>query len=92
MACDVVYQDVMYVFPVLWPDGSNTRRLVRVSTQSLYCTFLGFDVSPWSVSSISVPQGSRRVKNNVCRPSQLSFLPKMSPASKIDFKLNEHPG
>ena len=39
MACVFVCQNIMF-FPVPWPDGSITRRLERVSTQSCSVPFL----------------------------------------------------
>ena len=38
----------------------------------------------------SHPRDLMEWKNTVCRPSLLSFPPAMSPASRIDFTLNEH--
>ena len=77
--------------PVPLPGGSFSRRLEEASTQPCSVPFLGFDMSPWIFSSVSFHQRSRGVKHTVCRPSRHSFLPAMSPAFKIDFKLNEHP-
>ena len=90
MACDFVCQNVKPFFSCLGQmipiDG-----VLSVIQLSLVVYLSWFRHVTLEFSSVSVIQGSKGVKNTVCRPSRLSFHPAVSTDSKIAFKLNEHP-
>ena len=89
MACDFVCHNVTS-FSCAMAKWIQRRRLARVSTQCCSALFLVSTCHLGIFFFNLISQGSWWVKNTVCRPSRF-FPPVMSPASKIDFKLNEHP-